>query len=332
MSTTRQVVATATTRPVDPYAEDLLDPLHDLLLAAMRTDTPDEPEPCALDLAGALRFPWPGTTGEDFVALCEGRPVGLLRLVFTDGTDACQIDTLVVHPAWRGRGVGGVLYARAVERTRANNRTRMTGRVPDTPVTGARQAAFATAMGLRPAPGAAALVRSRLPLDAATLRFPQDLPHGYRAVHLGSALPEPHLEGLAALESFLNPSSPVPAHLAVARIRAMETMRAGRQRHAWQTGLVACRTGQLVAWTSMTMTHSCPTHALQGTTVVHPAHRGRHLGLLVKRHNLAHALRHERLLRRVDTLNADDNRHMIRINDALGFEAVERRAAWSMTV
>ena len=107
-------------------------------------------------------------------------------------------------------------------------------------------------------------------------------------------------------------------------------MRAGRQRHAWQTAVRHRVTGRLVAWTSLTMTHSVRTGALRSTSVVHPRHRGHGLGLLMKLENLRHALRHEPCLRMVETFNAVDNHPTQRVNLALGFQPVDRSVTWEV--
>ena len=69
-------------------------------------------------------------------------------------------------------------------------------------------------------------------------------------------------------------------------------------------------------------------HAWQFLTVVDPAHRGHRLGLAVKLANLRYALGHEPALRVIDTWNAAANRHMIAINEALGFRPVDVWSKW----
>ena len=325
---------------VDPLDEALIAQVNTLVAEAAAVDQPDAPPPCPLDLTGSLRFAWPGTRGEDYVARLDGRPVGLLRLLVPLDTaePAVRLDQLTVHPDHRRRGIGSALYRHALLRARANSGVRLTAQLveplPDGPARGPAPVWFAAAVGLRRATTVPPLLRSRLYEPAP--RPPTELPHhpGYAVVHWGSAVPEPHLPDLAVLEAVLRPGAdadpepPLPGAPALARIRAFETMRAVRQRHAWQTAVRHRDTGRVVAWTSLTMTHSVRAAALQGTTVVHPRHRGHGLGLLMKLENLRYALRHEPRLCTVETLNAVGNRPMHRINLALGFQPVDRVVTW----
>lgn len=64
-------------------------------------------------------------------------------------------------------------------------------------------------------------------------------------------------------------------------------------------------------------------HAWQHITIVDPAHRGHRLGMWVKLANLRYTRGEEPALRNIDTWNAATNSHMIAINEALGFRAVE---------
>ena len=87
-------------------------------------------------------------------------------------------------------------------------------------------------------------------------------------------------------------------------------------------------TGALVAWTILGLEPTVADHAWQFLTVVDPAHRGHRLGLAVKLANLRYALGHEPALRAIDTWNAAANRHMIAINEALGFRPVDVWSKW----
>ena len=61
-------------------------------------------------------------------------------------------------------------------------------------------------------------------------------------------------------------------------------------------------------------------------------HRGHRLGLLVKIENVRHTLGSERDLRYIDTWNAAENTHMIAINEAIGFRAVDAWVDWQLEV
>jgi RimJ/RimL family protein N-acetyltransferase len=70
--------------------------------------------------------------------------------------------------------------------------------------------------------------------------------------------------------------------------------------------------------------------AEQGDTLVAPSHRGHRLGLRIKLANLDLLMRHNPDLRAVDTFNADDNRWMIAVNEAMGFRPIQRIEDWEL--
>lgn len=74
------------------------------------------------------------------------------------------------------------------------------------------------------------------------------------------------------------------------------------------------------------------TYAWQWGTAVAPAHRGHRLGLLLKV-TMAQRLRATFPdLRTVCTFNAETNRHMIAVNEALGYVPVDRMGEWQIDV
>ena len=84
--------------------------------------------------------------------------------------------------------------------------------------------------------------------------------------------------------------------------------------------------------TSLGIERSHPDYGHQWITIVDPDHRGRRLGTVVKLENLAQARREEPRLAAVDTWNADSNRHMIGINETMGFRAVDSWVNWQAEI
>ena len=82
-----------------------------------------------------------------------------------------------------------------------------------------------------------------------------------------------------------------------------------------------------VAFTILTVDPSAHT-AFQEDTLVHRDHRGHRLGALVKSENLLQLLRLRPDVTTVVTWNAEENRHMLAVNEQLGFKAVGYEGAW----
>ncbi len=90
-------------------------------------------------------------------------------------------------------------------------------------------------------------------------------------------------------------------------------------------------TGAVVAYTTLLL--PAPGRpALQEDTLVHAEHRGHRLGMLVKAENLLQLRRLHPECRRVITWNAEENRPMLRVNEALGFVAVGAEGGWQRRV
>lgn len=85
--------------------------------------------------------------------------------------------------------------------------------------------------------------------------------------------------------------------------------------------------GKAVAFTTFGM-QSGGRPAFQDYTLVHADHRGHRLGMLVKAENLLQLLDTHPSCQKVVTWNAEENRHMLAVNEALGFTAVMSEGAW----
>lgn len=84
-------------------------------------------------------------------------------------------------------------------------------------------------------------------------------------------------------------------------------------------------------WTDVAVAQD-GTVAWQWGTGVVPAHRGHRLGLLLKTAMVQRLHATEPALRAVHTWNAESNRHMIAVNEQLGYVVLDRGAAWQLAL
>ncbi|MFF1653239.1 GNAT family N-acetyltransferase [Streptomyces sp. NPDC058255] len=308
------------------------------LLADSAADVPGSAPPCTADMTGSLRFPPPATKLEDWVVRHDGhggRVVGALRLALPDGADVARVDQLLVRPELRRRGIGRALYGRAVDIAAGHGRSALAATVveelPGGPARDPGPAAFAAAMGAERS-SVPAGVHQWLDLevhDPLADGVPS-VPAGYSLVTWGTITPDAYAVRVSVLEQSLGDEAfDEDQEVETSYAREFETMRVGRGRRAYHTGVVHEASGRLAGYTSVSKTTGNPAYALQGMTVVHRAHRGHRLGMLLKLANLAYVLRHEPAVRLVETANAEDNHAMIAVNAAMGFVPYERWVSWT---
>jgi GNAT superfamily N-acetyltransferase len=316
----------------DPAA---IDAVYDVLSAAQRADRAELPPTCRYQHVRQFDVAAPGSVRSTFLARHGDEAVGALQLDLPqlDNLDKAQVD-LFVRPGERRRGIGRALYAHAGSVARAAGRTAVLGFSPDAD----GPSGFATSAGLR---NGLLDARRRLDLtdvdEAALERMYADglaKSAGYRMVQWGNELPEEYLEDLAGLDSsFLTESPMGDLELEPEQVDAEHLRQLYRAFTAWgarryETGLVHEASGRLVAWTAMRVARTVDWHSWQLITLVHPAHRGRRLGVVAKVANLRALRAAEPAVTTVDTFNAADNSYMITINEAMGFRFRDHWINW----
>ncbi|MFD6280487.1 GNAT family N-acetyltransferase [Streptomyces sp. NPDC060209] len=298
--------------------------------------------PCAADLTGSVRFAPPDTELAGEVVLLGGQAVGALRLVFPDGAPVAVVDQLLIAPKERRQGIGTALFRRARALAEQHGRSlliaTLTQSLPGGQPRDEGPAAFALALGATPSAGPEG-VHQWLDLDRhdPSADGIPEVPAGYRLQRWGTITPDAFAIAVSELGTSLGASLPEtwgqgPEAIRASHVRRYERMRVGRGRRAYHVGAVHEATGELAGFTSVSKTTGNPEHALQGMTVVAPAHRGHRLGLLLKLANLAHVREYEPGVRLIETANADDNRPMIALNEAMGFVPQERWVSWEAPV
>jgi GNAT superfamily N-acetyltransferase len=286
------------------------------------------------------------------VARAEGRIVAQATTETQTGDDS---DTswvqVLVHPEFRGRGIGRALADRVEETVHADGRRKAIAYVAGRE-TGGRRLASPTGFG-----SVAADDRTTRFLQARGYSFEQvermsrlELPvHGldaliaaaeeasgpdYRVQTWVDRAPDRWLEDRAVLATRMSTDAPSagleePEDVwTVERVRDADDRREGNPRRHLYAAAEHVPSGRLVAYTALSVPRQSHRAVQQYATLVLREHRGHRLGMLVKVANLAHLAAtypgHPSIL----TFNAEENRHMLDVNEALGFTPIAYEGAW----
>ena len=304
--------------------------------AAEQLDEPDGPWFTERPFRGWLKVGWGGDPREVWVVRGPeaGSIAGWYRLELPDLENLEQAElTLVVHPARRRHGLGRAMLEHAAARAAEHGRSVLNG--------GARQGtggeAFARAMGAEPglvdvqrvmdvrATGDEQLARLRETAEQAAA--------GYSLVSWTGLVPEDFLERAAVLFAALN-DAPHDPHIAPAVWDAQRVRERVNGLHphyglrVYTVAAVTRDTGEPAALTGVAVDPADPGWGHQMLTGVTKAHRGHRLGLLVKVAMAQWLRTAEPQLERIQTWNAQSNRYMIAVNEALGYTILGQPANW----
>jgi GNAT superfamily N-acetyltransferase len=289
-----------------------------------------------------------------FVARVDGAIVGnaFLEWSIDPGTRVSWLD-LEVLPAYRGRGIGGALFDRIEGEARDSGRPIVQGGALHEPLIGGQRLPSATGHGSISLedPGVRFLRkrgytleqihrRSHLRLPVSLAAFDElvsTLPVGYRMHSWEGTVPERWREGVAHLLGRLRIDAPY-GNLDMgeelwdaARVINEDARRLASGQTHLVTVVEHVPTGSLVAYSGLTLSSDRTRPAQQGTTLVLREHRGHRFGLLTKAINLQQLMDRSPTTLEVVTNNAEDNQHMLAVNDALGFQPLAYIGAWKKT-
>lgn len=256
-----------------------------------------------------------------------------------------------VHPDYRHRGIGSRLLAGLETIAADAGKRKVHVYVPILPRDGALLAA-PTGYGAVPRDGAGVqflqkhgysfeqverVSRLALPVpglrslvDDAIARCSRDY-----AVHewVGSC-PEQWREDLALLYTRMSTDEPSAGLEPPEDVWTVERLMEHERRLASSTvttvyaAIEHVESGELVAYTALTVPEQLELAVIQDNTIVVSEHRGHRLGNLLKVLNLAHLERVTPGHPSVVTYNAEENRHMLSVNEAVGFEPIGYESAW----
>jgi len=312
----------------------------EVFTAARRVDEPDGPGFTPRPFQAWLTVGWGGDPREVWLVpgpaegSVAGSVAGFYRLEMPnrENLDQANLD-LIVHPAQRRHGLGLALLRHAAARAGASGRSLLNGAARQ----GGAGEAFARSVLATPglvdvqrvmdlrAMGDEQLARLRGQAEQAAA--------GYSLVSWTGLVPEEHLEQAAALFAAMNdaPHDPHTAPEVWDGERVRERVNHLRPHYGLRTYAVVARhdaSGELAALTEVAVDPADPAWAHQMMTGVTGKHRGHRLGLLVKIAMVEWLRAAEPAAERIETWNAESNRYMIKVNEALGYTILGRPGNW----
>lgn len=304
-----------------------------VLEAARAVDTPFLPPRRTSAFVALLRHGFDGDPPLTVVGTDgSGRVLGLARIIMPPWDNHhLAVVQVTIDPRCRRQGLGRRLHQAATERVRAHGR-----RLVCSSTYTSAGGAFLKALGFQPA---LTLVYRRMDLLAVDpdrlLAAAGALDADYELVRLAGEVPEEMVADVVDMSTAINdaPTGALEFEAEVfspQRLRAFE--RAERERGRRIYRVIACEraTGALAGHTVVGVDQEQPWHASQYDTSVVRAHRGHRLGYHLKADMVRWLRQVEPQLRTIDTDNASDNVHMIRINEELGFELLATEVEWQL--
>ena len=181
--------------------------------------------------------------------------------------------------------------------------------------------------------------RMTLPLDEAALRATHDAAataagHDYRVHTWSGPTPPEWREGIAHLLTRMSTDAPSAGleepedPWTVERLLEDEAKEAESPRTSVIAAVEHVPSSALVGFTELTVPAEAERAVSQEDTIVLREHRGHRLGMLLKSANLFWLERVAPGHPSVITYNAEENRHMLSVNEALGFVPVVYEGAW----
>jgi len=309
-----------------------------MYLAAQPVDDPDLPPMTERVFGAWLALGWTEDHPQAWLARDGAGQIRgwySLTLPERDNTNLGYVIPLV-GLASRRQGTGTGLVGHAAGQARAHGR----GLLATEARQGSAGEAFCLALGGRPGiPEATRVLRlDTIPAGKLARLHAQAeaAAGGYSLIRWEGHVPERYLGQLARLAQAMN-DAPRDAgedgqHWDVARVREHMDRVAAQGLRYYTVAARWDRTGELAGLTQLGIDPLRPAYGFQEVTVVAQRHRGHRLGLLIKVAMVDMLARHEPLLERIFTGNADSNRHMLAINDALGFTVLDHWQSFQLEV
>ena len=260
----------------------------------------------------------------------------------TADADSCwsRVNVLAAH---RGQGIGTALFSHIEEIARSDRRRKIVTYFasPDAPgdrieaptgfgsvPAGNPEVRFAVGCGFR----LEQVERgSRLTLPVSVAVEP---PASYRLHYWINNTPTEWLEQMALLHTRMSTDAPTAGLeepedvMTVERLLELEAGIARNPRSYLNAAVEHVPTGVLAGFTVLSVPVESHRSVTQYATLVLTEHRGHRLGMLLKVANLDHLQRVRPGHPSVITFNAEENRFMIDVNEAVGFTPMGYEGAW----
>ncbi|AXL11999.1 GNAT family N-acetyltransferase [Microbacterium foliorum] len=289
-----------------------------------------------------------------FVARRGDEIVGMITIDYAQEADAhaAEVDLMVPERYW-GHGVEDALLDLAEIEARARDRSLVQIWSLHRPIETKRMLAPRTGWGRIPAIPLSDLLEGRgyeleqvernsefdlrtdpAPLQAARLAAESAAGDDYRVLQWMAPTPPELRAGYAAILARLSTDAPSGDMDFVAevwdadRVERRERRLAGAGQALSIVAVQHISTGDIVAYNELLIGADRTGATHQFGTLVSSAHRGHRLGALVKTVNLLHWREVMPQSPTVSTFNAEENRPMLSINEALGFVPVSYSGAW----
>jgi GNAT superfamily N-acetyltransferase len=290
-----------------------------------------------------------------FVARVDGRIVGRSIVEWSNapGSESSWV-TAEVLPECRRRGIGTALFERVETLALQSGRPILQAEALHRPLPGGDRLAAPTGFGDLPTgDDGVRFLLSRgyrleqvervsvldLPIDPAPLRrvcadVIEAAGGQYRPVRWTGTTPPERIGDLLTLHAGMATDAPA-AGLVIedeewtpARLEELENAAQANGRLLLTSAVEHSATGRLIGFSDLTVPADRRRPAHQGDTLVLRGHRGHRLGLLMKAVNLLALNEIAPSPPHISTFNAEENRHMLSVNEALGFRAAGHAGCW----
>lgn len=278
---------------------------------------------------------------------------GLYMPTAEEGAEDAWLSVEVL-PEFRQRGIGSALYERLVAMCQADGRTVQQTDPIHKAVEGSQQLPSPTGFGAVPldSPETQFLLHRGfsleqverlsmlvLPFDEVAMTAAREHAFAaaggdYRSLSWCGRTPEKWVSGLAVLHQRMSTDAPsadldsTEETWDADRVRSLDERREKSPRVMLTTVVEHVPTGTLVGFTELSVPPEIERPVEQQDTLVLKEHRGHRLGMLLKLENLRYLAETHPGHPSVTTFNAEENRPMLDVNEAMGFVAVGYAGAW----